>query len=405
MTLKSILSSTLAAIIFAAVSGRAEIGPAPSKSAGPWDLAELRHSPEATWGQADGLLQEVYYAGEPFHGKSTRVFAYCGRPEGKGPFPAILLVHGGGGAAFKDWARHWAKRGYVSLAMDLAGNGPAGRLTDGGPDQDDNTKFREFTDSEVKDMWTYHAVAAVIRGHSLLASMKEVDPTRIGMTGISWGGYLTCIVAGLDDRLKVAVPVYGCGFLHENSIWLDRNFKPMSEVRLRRWVENFEPSQYLGNVKCPMLFRNGTCDFAYPLDSYQKSYSLVKAPVSLSITINLGHGHNWGLKEVDAFIDSYLTGGISLPKVSPMKIVDGKVSATLSLPPDVTATKTELDYTTDVGAWHARKWNTLPAELKGDTLTATLPKERPLTFYLRVTDGRSLSICAPHVELAKESTP
>jgi len=29
------------------------------------------------------------------------------------------------------------------------------------------------------------------------------------VTGISWGGYLTCIVAGIDDRLKAAVPVYG----------------------------------------------------------------------------------------------------------------------------------------------------------------------------------------------------
>ena len=71
-------------------------------------------------------------------------------------------------------------------------------------------------------LWTYHAVAAVIRGHSLLLAQKEVDPQRIGLTGISWGGYLTCIVAGLDDRLKVAVPVYGCGFLHENSCWLGR---------------------------------------------------------------------------------------------------------------------------------------------------------------------------------------
>ena len=46
-----------------------------------------------------------------------------------------------------------------------------------------------------------------------------MDRRRIGITGISWGGYLTCIVAGLDDRLKVAVPVYGCGFLGDDSVW------------------------------------------------------------------------------------------------------------------------------------------------------------------------------------------
>src|SRR5438270_13201300 len=112
--------------------------------------------------------------------------------------------------------------------MELAGRGPQGRLTVGGPDQDDKTKFRDFTQAEANQMWTYHAVAAVIRGCSLLAARTEVDPNRIGITGISWGGYLTCIVAGLDDRLKVAVPVYGCGFLHQNSFWLG-NFSTMSD--------------------------------------------------------------------------------------------------------------------------------------------------------------------------------
>src|SRR5262249_55644912 len=50
----------------------------------------------------------------------------------------------------------------------------------------------------------------VSRCVSLLGRLPEVDPDRIGVTGISWGGYLTGLVAGLDDRLKAAVPVYGC---------------------------------------------------------------------------------------------------------------------------------------------------------------------------------------------------
>jgi alpha-beta hydrolase superfamily lysophospholipase len=69
----------------------------------------------------------------------------------------MVLVHGGGGKAFKDWAEHWARRGYVALAMDLAGHGPRGRLSDGGPNQSDEVKFREFTESVAREMWTYHA--------------------------------------------------------------------------------------------------------------------------------------------------------------------------------------------------------------------------------------------------------
>ena len=77
-------------------------------------------------------------------------------------------------------------------------------------------------DAPLEDQWPYHAVSAVVLAHSLLRSYPEVDASRIGVTGISWGGYLTCIVAGIDDRLKCAVPVYGCGFLGDNSAWVDR---------------------------------------------------------------------------------------------------------------------------------------------------------------------------------------
>jgi len=90
--------------------------------------------------------------------------------------PPVLLVHGGGGKAFREWAEHWAARGYCALAMDLAGVGPAGRLADGGPDQSDETKFKAFDEKTAKDMWTYHAIADVIRGHNLLRSLPEDSP-------------------------------------------------------------------------------------------------------------------------------------------------------------------------------------------------------------------------------------
>src|SRR5262245_50331237 len=97
---------------------------APPTQVGPWDMPALRSMKVTpTWGEVAGLTREVYYPGEPLAGKPTRVFAYYGRPAGDGPFPAVVLVHGGGGKAFRLWAEHWAKRGYCALAMDLAGHG------------------------------------------------------------------------------------------------------------------------------------------------------------------------------------------------------------------------------------------------------------------------------------------
>jgi len=392
------MNTLLRTLLLLALAGCATT-PKHTRFTGPWSLTALKATPAATWGAKTGLVQQVWYEGEPLQGKPTRIFAYLGRPEkGTGPFPAMVLVHGGGGKAFKDWATHWAKRGYVALAMDLSGNGPDGRLPDGGPDQSDQTKFRNFTDSDTKDMWTYHAVAAVIRGHSLLAALPEVDPRRIGITGISWGGYLTCIVAGLDDRLKVAVPVYGCGFLHENSYWKDKSLAAMEAEARKRWITNFDPSQYLGGVNCPILFLNGSNDFAYPMDSYRKSYELVRPHLrTVSVIVRLKHGHYWDFGEVDAFVDSVLIGGKPLAKLQPMQITGTTAAARADSP--VPLKKAELHYTTDTGEWQKREWKTAGAGLNAQRISARLPAERPLACYLSITDDRGVRVSTAHVEL------
>ncbi|MCX7426032.1 MAG: acetylxylan esterase, partial [Planctomycetia bacterium] len=146
--LLNLLASQLLVLLLlvALLLGPARAADPPARNAGPWNLETLKKTPPATWGPKTGLLEEVYYEGEPLAGKPTRVFAYYARPEGDGPLPAVVLVHGGGGKAFAEWATLWANRGYAALAMDLAGCGPDGkRLADGGPPQDDDAKFADFT--------------------------------------------------------------------------------------------------------------------------------------------------------------------------------------------------------------------------------------------------------------------
>ena len=365
---------------------------------GPWDVKALKAAEvKPEWGKDAGKAKEVFYPGEPFKGKPTRVFAYYAKPAaGDGPFPAVLLVHGGGGKAFQAWAEHWAARGYCALAMDLAGNGPSGRLEDGGPDQSDLNKFRDFDDKSARDMWTYHAIAAVIRGHNLLRALPEVDKDKIAVTGISWGGYLTCIVAGLDDRLKAAVPVYGCGFLHESSAW-KTGLDALPADHRKRWVDTFDPSKYLPNVTCPILFLNGTNDFAYPLDSYQKCYELVKAPRTVSVRVRLPHGHIWTFKEVDTFIDSHLKKGDPLPEIAAMTRADDTVSAKVTSKTKLKAG--QLHYAVAEGPWQKREWKSLDAEVKDGAVSAKLPTDRPLVYYLAVTDERGVEVSAPHAVL------
>src|SRR5436190_14384667 len=193
----------------------------------PWDTKALERVPAVEWIDKTQPVQSLLYAGEPYQGKPTKIFAYYAspvtlgtEPAGDKKYPAMVLVHGGGGTAFEAWAKLYASRGYAAIAMDLSGNWQPDRknrerLPDGGPNADDGTKF-ENPDLPDRDRWTYHAVADVLLAHSLIRSFPEVDAAHTGVTGISWGGYLTCIVAGVDCRFQAACPQYGCGFLGDN---------------------------------------------------------------------------------------------------------------------------------------------------------------------------------------------
>ena len=374
------------------------------RNIGPWDMAALKVAPKYELGAKSGLVQEVYYENVPLKGKPTRVFAYLARPEGewaagKEPYPAMLCVHGGGGKAFREWADLWAKRGYVALAMDTAGNGPDGKhLEDGGPDQTDQGKFGEFTKETAGDMWTYHAVAAVVRGHSLLASLAEVDKEKIGITGISWGGYLTCIVTGIDDRLKVSAPVYGCGFLDEDSTWVPR-FAKMKPEQAKLWTETFDPSKYLAGATCPMLWVNGTNDFAYPLGSYKKSYELPQGSVTLCVRVRMPHGHpqGWAPTEIGLFVDSVLKQGKPPARIGSLEVTDGTASAKFS--GLVPVKEGQLHYAVASGAWQKRNWTSVEAVIERGVVKAKVPHARPLVIYLTVTDERGALVSTPHLEI------
>lgn len=371
----------------------------------PWDLESLSRPPKFTWEEKQSPVWSLFYEGKPYGGKPTRVFAYYASPGTlKGDvsldknLPAVVLLHGGGGTAFREWAELWAKRGYAAIAMDLAGHRPVEgenphqvknrtRLADGGPNQGDDEKFGSV-DKPPEEQWSYHAVANALLAHSLIRSFAGVNSERTAVTGISWGGYLTCIVAGVDNRFKVAVPVYGCGFLHENSVWLKR-FAKMTDAQRDRWVQLWDPSRYLPAVSMPILFVNGTNDFAYPLDSYMKSFDVVPSEKQLRVTVKMPHGHppGWAPKEIGLFVDQHLRKSKPLPLPGELDLKNGTATLRWKGPEPITGA--ELHYTTDSAEFHQREWNSIPAKISGQEgpATAALP-DNATAWFFTVQDER-----------------
>lgn len=306
----------------------------------PWDLDGLGKPPEYGWSEGREI-RSLYYKSEPYKGVATRVFAYyatpgtlSGDPAKDKDLTAVVLAHGGGGCAYSKWVRLWASRGYAAIAMDLYGQGSERkiRLTDGGPGAD---QIFCAIDQPVTEQWTYHAVANVICAHSLIRSFPEVDARRTAITGISWGGYLTCIVAGIDNRFKAAVPVYGCEFIHENSIWLDE-FEKRSAGNRAKWIQLWDPSRYVGSASMPMLFVSGGTDHVYPPDSHAKTYDLVRSQKNLAFVPSLPHRHYFDRPmSIKVFIEHHLKKGIPLVRISSLNVGKKRISASIG-------TKTKL---------------------------------------------------------------
>jgi len=351
-------------------------------------------------------VKALFYDGLPWKGKPTRVFAWYGAPQTEAgrKVPAMVLVHGGGGTAFAEWVQLWVKRGYAAIAMDTCGcvaggeHGKRPRHDAGGPP---GWGGFDQVDWPLEDQWTYQAVGAVILGHSLIRSFPEVDAERIGSTGVSWGGYLACIVSGLDTRLKFIVPVYGCGYLGDNSTWLP-NFKNMGPERSAKWLRCLDPAGYLKRASMPLLWVTGTNDFAYPMDSLQKSYRATKGERTLCVKIRMPHGHGGPSEnppEIHAFAESLLRGGKPLARITAQGVENGQAWAAYKS--EVPVVKAELCFTKDQGPWPERKWDAVPAAVDAASGKASAPLPLGVRVcYLNLIDQRGLVVSSEHSEVA-----
>jgi hypothetical protein len=246
----------------------------------------------------------------------------------------------------------------------------------------------------VTDDWSYHAVANGILAHSLLRSFPEVYAGLTAVTGISWGGYTTCIVASIDHRFKAAVPVYGCGFLNENSTWLGE-FAKLGPDKTARWVKLYDPSSYLPQCRVSMFFVNDTNDFAYPLDSYMKSFNAVPAVKNIRLDVTMKHGHEsgWAPKEIGLFVDNLLGvhGEKALPVFMGQPVVKGE-AASAKVQSAVPIKAANLVYALPGPPINRREWKTVPAIVVDGNVIAPAPPAESDMFFLDATDEREAKV-------------
>ena len=201
--------------------------------------------------------------------------------EGKGPFPAILypLGHENGAKAHEAWQIMLvtlARRGYVALAWDPLGQGERIQLYD--PDIRDS-KFRgsttEHTELGIQCLLTGQHIARYtiwdgIRALDYLLSRKEVDPTRVAVTGNSGGGTHSAYLSSLDDRIAVAAPSCYITSWH----WMLKTIGPQdAEQVFPNWLrDGLDYPDYLyAFYPKPYLMLSAIRDF-FPIDGARETF-------------------------------------------------------------------------------------------------------------------------------------
>lgn len=197
----------------------------------------------------------------------TPVHGWVVLPEGQGPHPVLLVIHGGPfaqyGWGYFDEAQVYAAAGYAVLLCNprgAAGYGQAhGRVIKeamGTVDLDD--------------------VLAYLEG--ALAEFGSMDHERLGVMGGSYGGYLTAWTIANDHRFRAAIVERGYldppSFVGSSDIgwFFSEGYTGTDPAR----VEEQNPFAKIGEVRTPAFVVHSEEDLRCPIEQAQRYYTALK---------------------------------------------------------------------------------------------------------------------------------
>lgn len=207
-----------------------------------------------------GTLTDVQTRADDGH----LIHAWLVRPDTTdAPAPLLVWVHGGPMLSWNNWSWRWnpwlmAARGYAVLLPDPAlSTGYGQDFVQRGHHNWGDRPFRDImavTDETVK--------------------RDDIDETRLGMMGYSYGGYMANWVAGHTDRFKAIVSHAGPCFLDQMSgttdgphFWWQEFGDPRAEAEI---YQQNSPHLHVASITTPMLVIHGGKDYRVPLSEAQR---------------------------------------------------------------------------------------------------------------------------------------
>jgi len=250
---------------------------------GSWkQITQRNKSVKPAWGEG----KSINWKSDAFEVRGWLVYPAGFDPAKK--YPLVVSVHGGPGAAVES---AWPRNGDFGMALAAAGYfvlfpNPRGSFGNG----------EAFTRANVRD-FGYGDLRDILAGVDEALKLAPIDPNRVGITGWSYGGYMTMFAVTQTHRFKAAMA--GAGIANYQSYY--------GQNKIDQWMIPFfgksvyddpevyaksSPLTFIKNVKTPTLVIVGDSDAECPTpQSYEFWHALKTLGVETQLIVYEHEGH------------------------------------------------------------------------------------------------------------------
>jgi len=194
-------------------------------------------------------------------------------------YPCIFFLHGYGGSKDDSLlpAAAFVAAGFAVFAPDMQFHG----------DRAQAGKDMFSTDLLDDRAAMIQTIVDCRRGIDFLETRSEIDAKRIGFVGVSLGGILGAVLAGVDQRFKAVVLIVAGGdwasLLLKSEIDAARKireaFPHLTSLQVNELMAPLDPISYIGRISpTPLLMENGRQDTIVPPECSKKLFEAAGEP-------------------------------------------------------------------------------------------------------------------------------